>query len=121
MVQIVRMASLVHIATEREVTLQVVKYETHARLRVHEQGPQDAIDEEIPECEIVAGEHEIRRAIKSGKPEVALCFHDAPIRRTEAEDAVKVQKYREEISCLELVKKARTSSPIRSATTLRST
>jgi formylglycine-generating enzyme required for sulfatase activity len=95
-------------AAERDVQFRVLGWKTDVRPRVHEQGPQGPIDEDLPieQCDIVIGilwkrfgtpipemggetgtEHEIRAAIaasrKSGKsrqPEVVICFNDAPYR-----------------------------------------
>src|ERR1700677_4269218 len=94
-----------NMAHERDVRFEVLDWKTDARPRLHEQGPQGPIDEDMPigKCDIVVGilwkrfgtpipemggetgtEHEIRSAIaawrKSGKPEVAMCFNEAPYR-----------------------------------------
>jgi formylglycine-generating enzyme required for sulfatase activity len=117
-------------AAERDVQFRVLGWKTDVRPRVHEQGPQGPIDEDLPveKCDIVAGilwkrfgtpipemggetgtEHELRAAIaasrQSGKPEVAICFNDAPYRPkdvAEWEQAGQVLKFREEIRGLEL-------------------
>jgi formylglycine-generating enzyme required for sulfatase activity len=117
-------------ADEREVQFRVVGWKTDARPRVHEKGPQGPIDEDLPleKCDIVVGilwkrlgepiaemggetgtEHEIQAAIaascKSGKPEVVVCFNDAPYRpRTveESKQATRVIEFREKIRGLEL-------------------
>jgi formylglycine-generating enzyme required for sulfatase activity len=119
-----------NIGDERGVHFKVLDYKTHARPRVHRLGPQGPIDEDMPapECDIVVGilwkrfgkampemggetgtEHELRAAIKafqkSGKPEVVMCFNDAPYRPggvIELEQAILVRKFREEIRGLEL-------------------
>jgi formylglycine-generating enzyme required for sulfatase activity len=93
------------IAKEWDVQFTVLGWKTDVRARLHENGPQGPIDEDIPieRCDIVIGilwkrfgqpmpkmggetgtEHEIRGAIaawrKSGKPrkpEVVMCFNDA--------------------------------------------
>ena len=93
---------LLNMAAERDVYFPVLEGPTDVRPRVHELGPQGPIDEDLPveKCDIVvesseavrhthAGdgwrdrtEHEIRLAIaawrKSRKPEVVMCFNDAP-------------------------------------------
>jgi len=114
-------------AGERDVQFRVLGWETDARPRVDDQGPQGPIDKDLPveECDIVVGilwkrlgtpipemggetgtEHEIRGAItasrKSGKPEVVVCFNDAPVRPKESEQLAQVMKFREEIRGLEL-------------------
>jgi hypothetical protein len=117
-------------AHERDVQFEVLDWKTDARSRLHEQGPQGPIDEDMPvgECDIVVGilwkrfgtpipemggetgtEHEIRSAIaawrKSGKPEVAMCFNEAPYRPkdvAESRQATRVLEFREEIRGLEL-------------------
>ena len=109
-------------AGERDVQFKVLGWNTDTRPRVHARGPQGAIDEDVPieKSDIVVGIlwkffgtpipemdgetgtlHEIRTAIaafrKSGKPEVVLCFNDAPYRpRTveESEQVTKVLKFR---------------------------
>jgi hypothetical protein len=114
-----------NMADERGVQFKVLGWKTDVRPRVHEQGPQGPIDEDLPvgQCDIVAGifwkrfgtpipkmrgeagaEHEIRTAIaawrKSGKPEVVICFNDAPYRLkdvAESEQATQVLKFRAEI------------------------
>lgn len=121
-----------HTAAEREVQFRVLDWKTDARPRVHEHGPQGPIDEDMPigQCDIVVGilwkrvgtpipemggetgaEHEIRTAIaasrQSGKPEVVICFNDAPYRPKtveESEQATQVLKFRlsKEIRGLEL-------------------
>src|ERR1019366_3513228 len=93
-----------NVAGERDVQFRVLDYRIDARPRVHKLGPQGPIDEDmpVPECDIVVGilwkrfgtpiqemggetgtEHELRAAIaawrKSGKPEVVMCFNDAPL------------------------------------------
>ena len=118
-------------AAERDVYFRVLGWKTDARPRVHEQGPQGPIDEDLPidQCDIVVGilwkrfgtpipemggetgtEHEIRTAIaasrKSRKPEVVICFNDAPYRPkdvAESKQATRVLEFREEIRGLELV------------------
>jgi len=115
------------IAKERNVQFEVVGYQTDVRPRVHKQGPQGPINEDLPveNCDIVVGilwkrlgtpmpemggetgtEHEIRRAIaasgKAGKPEVVVCFNDAPVRPKESEQLPKVMEFRKEIRGLEL-------------------
>ena len=117
-------------AAERDVQFKVLGWKTDVRPRVHEQGPQGPIDEDLPieQCDIVVGilwkrfgtpipemggetgtEHEIRAAIaasrKSGKPEVVICFNDAPYRLkdvAESKQATRVLEFREEIRGLEL-------------------
>src|SRR5450755_3663079 len=117
-------------AAERDVYFRVLGWKTDARPRVHEQGPQGPIDEDLPidQCDIVVGilwkrfgtpipemggetgtEHEIRAAIaasrKSGKLEVVVCFNDAPYRHkdvAELNQATRVLEFREEIRGLEL-------------------
>jgi len=119
-----------NMAHERDVQFEVLDWKTDARSRLHEQGPQGPIDEDMPvgECDIVVGilwkrfgtpipemggetgtEHEIRSAIaawrKSGKPEVAMCFNEAPYRPkdvAESRQATRVLEFREEIRGLEL-------------------
>jgi hypothetical protein len=119
-----------NMAHERDVQFKVLDWKTHARPRVHQQGPQGPIDEDMPvvECDIVVGilwkrfgtpipemggetgsEHEIRSAIaawrESGKPEVVMCFNDAPYRHkdvAELKQATQVMEFREEIRGLEL-------------------
>ena len=101
-----------NIGAERDVQFQVCGWETDVRPRVHKQGPQGAVDEDLPveECDIVAGilwkrlgagnEHEIRSAIASGKPEVVVCFNDALYRSTSVEEskqATRVLEFREEM------------------------
>jgi len=117
-------------AAERDVQFRVLGWKTDVRPRIHEQGPQGPIDEDLPveQCDIVAGilwkrfgtpmpemggetgtEHEIRAALaafrKSGKPEVVICFNDAPYRpkdAAESRQATRVLEFREEIRGLEL-------------------
>jgi formylglycine-generating enzyme required for sulfatase activity len=117
-------------AAERDVQFKVLGYKTDVRPRVHEQGPQGPIDEDLPigQCDIVVGilwkrfgtpipemggetgtEHEIRAAIaawrKSRKPEVVVCFNDAPYRPkdvAESKQATRVLEIRGEIRGLEL-------------------
>jgi hypothetical protein len=117
-------------AAERDVQFRVLGYKTDVRPRVHEQGPQGPIDEDLPieQCDIVVGilwkrfgtpipemgdetgtEHEIRSAIaasrKSCKPEVVICFNDAPYRPkdvAESKQATRVMEFREELRGLEL-------------------
>ena len=119
-------------AHDRDVRFEVLDWKTHARPRVDEQGPQGPIDKDMPvgECDIVVGifwnrfgtpipemggqtgtEHEIRTAIaawrKSGKPEVVVCFNDAPFKpRTvdESEQVTQVLRFRfsDELRGLEL-------------------
>jgi formylglycine-generating enzyme required for sulfatase activity len=117
-------------AAERDVQFKVLGWRTDVRPRVHEQGPQGPIDEDLPigQCDIVVGilwkrfgtpipemggetgtEHEIRAAIaawrQSGKPEVVICFNDAPYRPkdvAESKQATRVLEFREEIRGLEL-------------------
>ena len=119
-----------NMAHERDVRFEVLNWKTDARPRLHEQGPQGPIDEDMPvwECDIVVGilwkrfgtpipemggetgsEHEIRSAVtawrKSGKPEVVMCFNDAPYRPkgvAELKQAMQVLEFREEIRGLEL-------------------
>ena len=121
------------VADERDVQFKVLGWKTDVRPRVHERGPQGPIDDDlkIEECDIVVGilwkrfgtpipemggetgtEHEIRSAIsassKSGKPckpEVVICFNDAPYRPkdvAESKQATRVLEFREEIRGLEL-------------------
>jgi len=82
-----------NMAEERDVQIKVLGWKTDVRPRVHDQGPQGPIDEDLPvgQCDIVVGilwkrlgagtEHEIRAAIaasrQSGKTEVVVCFNDA--------------------------------------------
>ena len=108
----------------------MVGWKTDVRPRVHEQGPQGPIDEDLPidRCDIVVGilwkrfgtpmpemggetgtEHEIRSAIwasrKAGKPEVVICFNEAPYFTkvaAELKQAAQVADFREEIRGLEL-------------------
>ena len=110
---------------ERDVLFRVVGWKTDVRPRVHEQGPQGPIDEDLPieQCDIVVGilwkrfgtpipemggesgtAHEIRAAIaasrKSRKPEVVICFNEAPYFTkvaAELKQAVQVADFREEI------------------------
>jgi len=116
-----------NMAEERDVQFRVLGWKTDVRPRVHEKGPQGPIDEDLPieKCDIVVGilwkrlgepipemggetgtEHEIRTAIaasrKSGRPEVVVCFNDAPVRPKESEQVPQVLKFREEIRGLEL-------------------
>jgi formylglycine-generating enzyme required for sulfatase activity len=119
-------------AHDRDVRFEVLDWKTHARPRVDEQGPQGPIDIDMPvgKCDIVVGifwnrfgtpipemggqtgtEHEVRTAIaswrKSGKPEVVVCFNDAPFKpRTvaESEQVTQVLRFRfsDELRGLEL-------------------
>ena len=117
-------------AGERDVQFRVLGYQTDVRPRVHEQGPQGPIDEDLPidQCDIVVGilwkrfgtpipelggetgtEHELGCAIaawrKSRKPEVVLCFNEAPYFTkvaAELKEAAQVADFREEIRELEL-------------------
>jgi hypothetical protein len=119
-----------NMAHERDVRFEVLDWKTDARPRLHEQGPQGPIDEDMPvgKCDIVVGilwkrfgtpipamgdetgsEHEIRSAIaawrQSGKPEAVMCFNDAPYRPkdvAESRQATRVLELREEIQCLQL-------------------
>lgn len=122
-----------NMAAERDVQFKVLGWKTDVRPRVHEQGPQGPIDEDLPigQCDIVVGilwkrfgtpipemggetgtEHEIRAAIaasrqggKPAKPEVVICFNDAPYRPkdvAESKQATRVLEFREEIRGLEL-------------------
>src|ERR1017187_3546331 len=119
-----------NMAAERDVLFKVLGWKTDVRPRVHEQGPQGPIDEDLPieQCDIVIGilwkrfgtpipemggetgtEHEIRAAIaawrKSRKPEVVICFNDAPYRPkdvAESKQATRVLEFREQIPGLEL-------------------
>jgi formylglycine-generating enzyme required for sulfatase activity len=119
-----------NIAAERDVRFELIGWKTHARPRLHESGPQGSIDEDLPiaKCDIVAGilwkrfgtpipemggetgtEHEIRAAIaawrQSRKPEVVVCFNDAPYRPkdvAESRQATRVIEFREEIRGLGL-------------------
>jgi len=112
------------------VQFKVLGWNSDVRPRVHQQGPQGPIDEDLPveQCDIVVGilwkrfgtpipemggetgtEHEIRTAIaawsKSGKPEVVICFNDAPYRPrdvAESKQATRVLEFREEIPGREL-------------------
>jgi formylglycine-generating enzyme required for sulfatase activity len=114
-----------NMAAERNVEFRVVGWKTDVRPRAHKKGPQGPIDEDIPvgQCDIVAGilckrfgtpipemgnetgtEHEIRAAIaawrKSRKPEVVLCFNDAPYNAknvADAKQALQVMEFREEM------------------------
>jgi hypothetical protein len=114
-----------NMAAERDVRFEVLGWETGVRARLHEEGPQGPIDEDLPieKCDIVIGilwkrfgtpipqmggetgtEHEIRAAIaawrKSGKPEVVLCFNDAlyrPKDLAELKQATAVMEFREEM------------------------
>jgi hypothetical protein len=105
------------VAEQHGVQFKVLGWKTHARAGVHKQGPQGPIDEDMPleKCDIVVGilwkrlgvgtEGEIRRAIaaklQSDKPEVVICFNDAPFRPkdvAESRQATKVLEFREEIS-----------------------
>jgi hypothetical protein len=118
-------------AAERDVQFKVLGWKTDVRPRVHASGPQGPIDEDLPveKCDIVVGilwtrlgtpipsmdgqtgtEHELRRAIaasrKSAKPEVVVCFNEAPYRAKTVEDskqATRVLEFRQELSGLELV------------------
>ena len=117
-------------AAEHDVVFKVLGWKTDVRPRVHEQGPQGPIDEDLPieQCDIVVGilwkrfgtpipqmggetgtEHEIRTAIaasrESRKPEVVICFNDAPYRPkdvAESKQATRVLEFREQIPGLEL-------------------
>ena len=119
-----------NMAAERDVRFEVLGWETDVRARLHEQGAQGAVDEDLPieRFDIVVGilwkrfgtpipemggetgtEHEIRGAIaawrQSGKPEVVICFNDAPYRLkdvAEAEQAMRVLKFRDEMRPLGL-------------------
>lgn len=119
-----------NMAPEREVQFRVPGWKTDVRPRIHADGPQGPIDEDLPieRCDIVVGilwkrfgtpmpgmggetgtEHEIRGAIaawrKSGKPEVVLCFNEALYRSRdveESEQATKVLKFRAELGGLGL-------------------
>jgi formylglycine-generating enzyme required for sulfatase activity len=119
-----------NMAAERDVRLQVLGWKTDARPRFHEKGPQGPIDEDLPiaQFDIVVGilwkrlgkpepemdgetgtEHEIRAAIaawrQSGKPEVVICFNNAPYRPkdvAESKQATRVLEFREEIAGLKL-------------------
>src|SRR4051794_14290252 len=112
------------VADEREVQFKVLGWKTDVRPRAHEKGPQGPINEDLPveRCDIVVGilwkrfgapmaemggetgtEHEIRTALaafhKSGKPEVVMCFNDAPYRSEtvdESEQVTQVLKFRKE-------------------------
>jgi formylglycine-generating enzyme required for sulfatase activity len=118
-------------ADERDVQFRVFGWKTDVRPRIHEQGPQGPIDEDLPaeEFDIVVGilwkrfgtpipemggetgtEHEIRSAIaawrKSRSPEVVICFNDAPYRPkdvAESKQATRVLEFREEVPGLALV------------------
>jgi hypothetical protein len=119
-----------NMAEERDVQFKVLGWKTDVRPRIHPQGPQGPIDEDLPveRCDIVAGilwkrlgepipemggetgtEHEIRAAIaawrQAGKPEVVVCFNDAPYRPkdvAEAKQAIRVLEFRGEMRGLEL-------------------
>jgi hypothetical protein len=119
-----------NMAAERDVRFEVLGWKTDVRARIHPKGPQGPIDEDLPieQCDIVVGilwkrfgtpipemggktgtEHEIRAAIaawrQSGKPEVVVCFNDAPYRPkdvAESKQATRVMEFREEIRGLEL-------------------
>lgn len=119
-----------NMAAERDVLFRVLGWKTDVRPRVHGQGPQGPIDEDLPiaQCDIVVGilwkrfgtpipemggetgtEHEIRAAIaasrKSGKPEVVICFNKAPYYsedEAELEQAARVLRFRKQIRGLEL-------------------
>jgi len=121
-----------NMAAERDVQFKVLGWKTDVRPRVHELGPQGPIDEDLPveKCDIVVGilwkrfgtpmpemggetgtEHEIRLAIaawrKSRKPEVVMCFNDAPYKPEGLgglKQATRVMEFREEVRsfCLEL-------------------
>ena len=119
-----------NMAAERDVQFKVLDSKSDVRHRVHQQGPQGPIDEDLPigQCDIVVGilwkrfgtpipemggetgtEHEIRLAIaasrQSVKPEVVICFNDAPYRPkdvAESKQATRVLEFREEIRGLEL-------------------
>jgi len=107
-------------AEERDVQFKVLGWNSDVRPRVHQQGPQGPIDEDLPveQCDIVVGilwkrfgtpipemggetgtEHEIRAAIaawsKSRKPEVVICL-------AESKQATRVLEFREEIRGIEL-------------------
>jgi formylglycine-generating enzyme required for sulfatase activity len=114
-----------NMADERDVQFKVLGWKTDVRPRVHEQGPQGPIDEDLPveRCDIVVGilwkrfgtpipemggetgtEHELRRAIgasrQAGKPEVVLCFNKAPYSlddEAELEQITRVLKFRSEM------------------------
>jgi formylglycine-generating enzyme required for sulfatase activity len=121
------------VAAERNVQFRVFDWAKDVRPRVHEEGPQGPIDEDLPiaQFDIVVGilwtrfgtpipgkdgktgtEHEIRSAIaassQSGeprKPEVVICFNDAPYRPKDVEasrQATRVLEFREENHGLEL-------------------
>src|ERR1039457_2354142 len=111
-------------AAERDVQFRVLGWKTDVRPGVHERGPQGPIDKDLPiaQCDIVVGilqrrfgtpipemggetgtEHEIRAAIeawrKSKKPEVVICFNDAPYRPkdvAESKQATRVLEFRDE-------------------------
>ncbi len=113
-------------APERDVQFRVLDYKTDARPRLHGRGPQGPIDEDIAigECDIVVGifwkrigtpipemdgesgtVHELRTAIAAEKPEVVICFNDAPYRPkdvAEAKQTMQLLEFREEIRGLEL-------------------
>jgi formylglycine-generating enzyme required for sulfatase activity len=119
-----------NIAAERDVQFRVCGWATDVRPRVHEQGPQRPIDEDLPigQFDIVVGilwkrigtpipemggetgtEHEIRGAIaasrQSGKPEVVMCVNKAPYYsedEAELEQASRALKFRKEVRGLEL-------------------
>jgi formylglycine-generating enzyme required for sulfatase activity len=119
-----------NMAKDRDVQFDVVGWKTGVRPRVNELGPQGPIDEDLPmeRCDIVVGifwkrfgtpmpqmggetgtEHEVRAAIaawrKSGKPEVVMCFNDAPYKPEGLEglkQATRVMEFRKEIPGLEL-------------------
>jgi hypothetical protein len=109
------------------VQFKVLGYKTDVRPRIHKKGAQGPIDEDLPveNCDIVVGilwkrigtpiaemggetgtQHEIRTAIaaagEAGKPEVVVCFNDAPVRPKESEQLPKVLEFREEIRGLKL-------------------
>ena len=126
---VVEVAAALNRNDERNVQFKVLCWKTDVRPRVHQQGP---IDKDLPieKFDIVVGilwkllgmpipemggktgsEHEILNAVtafrESGKPEVVLCFNDAPFRAKtveESEQFTQVLKFRfsEEIRGLEL-------------------
>jgi hypothetical protein len=101
----------INVAPERGVRFEVLGYKTNARPRIHKEGPQGPIDEDLPvdQCDIVIGifwtrlgtpilelghktgtEHEILTAIKSNKPEVVICINKAPYHSNTVEDSEQV-------------------------------
>ncbi|MBL8179083.1 MAG: SUMF1/EgtB/PvdO family nonheme iron enzyme [Bryobacterales bacterium] len=114
-----------NMADERGTRFQVVGWRTDVRARLHEGGPQGAIDEDlrIPECDIVVGifwkrfgqplaemggetgtQHEIRSAVAAWratkKPEVVVCFNRAPFAPdgvADLEQMMRVMQFRDEI------------------------